>query len=229
MKDKERRQYEMLLRIRDFGNTNRDVFAQSPAAVETFESLNATVNDLAATDTRKMSARVASRADRKAKARQTLIKLLVRVGQLARVLRARGQTLPSFALPRSSSDQGWLTIARHFARDAALFEAEFSGHGIGPAVIDSVAAAFDASVRDREMKRADHLEARARIHSLIASALLDARRLDVIITNKLAYDNVTRAVWKQERRVHRPRRPGSGAAPVDEPMPAKVIPMTGVA
>ena len=94
-----------------------------------------------------------ARADRKANARKALIKPLVRASQLARVLRTRGSVLPVFEIPRSSSDHGWLTRARQFARDAASVDAEFSGRG--PKTIARVTDAFERASRDREMNRAD--------------------------------------------------------------------------
>ena len=230
----ERRQYEMLLRIRDFANTNSHVFASSPIAQEAFASVSAAVDELTATDLLKMSASASARADRKAVARKALAELLVKASQLARVLRARGQTLPSFALPASKSDQACLTAGRQFARDAAAFETDFKGHGIGSKLIADTAARFEAAVRDRGMKRADHMAARTRIHDLLTAALLDVRRLDLIVDNELAGDNVIRAVWKQARRVEDPRGPrgGGGAeppAPTDAaavtPPVAEVIPM----
>jgi len=210
MKDRERRKYEMLLRIRDFGNMNREVLAGLPPAGPTaFESVNAAVNALTATDVMKLSARMAARADRKANARNALIKLLVRTSQLARVLRARGYVLPVFEIPRSSSDQGWLTRARQFARDAEPFDAEFDGHGVGPKTIATVADAFEKATRDREMKRADHIEARMRIRHLLRSALLDVRRLDLMVQRQFARDTVIRTVWTQVRRVENPWRPAA--------------------
>ena len=138
-------------------------------------------------------------------------------GELARVLRARGEDLPLFAVPRSSTDEGYLTLARQFARDAALLDAEFSGHGLGSDVIRRVAGAFEASVRDCATNRANVIVARTRIHDLVRSARLEVRRLDLIVGSGLAPDNTIRAVWQQTRRVERRRGPrsGNGAAEAD--------------
>ena len=205
MKDRQRHQYEMLLRIQDFGNMHRDVLAALPVAgPKAFESVNAAVNELTATDVMKLSARMAARADRKASARKTLIKLLVRTRQLARVLHARGYALPAFEIPRSSSDHGWLMRARQFARDTAPFDAEFSGHGVGPKAITSAADAFERASRDREIKRANHTEARMRIHHLLRSALLDVQRLDLMLAHQFAADSAIRTVWTQTRQVESP-------------------------
>jgi len=217
MKDTERRQYDMLMRVRDFGDANRGLFAGLPAARDAFQAVDTAVNELAAADLLKVSARVAARADRKKAARKRLIRLLVRVSQLARVLRARGQELPPFTIPRSSTDEGFLTLARQFARDAASLDAEFTGHGLGPDVIRRAAGAFEASVRDCAMNRAHVIAARTRIHDLVRSARLEVRRLDLIVGSGLAPDNAMRAVWQQARRVERRRGPRSrnGAAEAD--------------
>jgi len=210
MKDTERRQYDMLMRVRDFGNAHRGIFAGLPAARDAFQAVDAAVNELAAADLLKVSARAAARADRKKVARRRLIRLLVRVSQLARLLRARGRALPPFAMPRSSTDEGFLTLARQFARDAASLDVEFSGHGLGAHVIRRAAGAFESSVRDCVMNQANVIAARTRIHDLVRSARLEVRRLDLIVGSGLAPDNAIRAVWQQARRVERRRGPRSG-------------------
>ena len=75
----ERRQYEMLLRLRDFSNTHSDLFASSPVAQEAFAAVNTAIDELTATDLLKLSASVQARADRKAIARRALTELLMKV------------------------------------------------------------------------------------------------------------------------------------------------------
>jgi len=207
----ERRQYEMLLRVRSFSTTYGELFAACPAAPDAFAAVNAAVDQLKATAQSKLSAAQAGRAGRKRKTRKALIELLVDVGRLAHVLRTRGLHVAAFSPLQSKSAHVLLTTARQFATDAKSFEAEFGSHGMGSAVIGATADAFEKAVRDRDMKRLDHLEARTRIRALIASALLDVRRLDLIMRRELGgVDNPVRAVWKQARHVERPRR-GRGA------------------
>jgi len=206
------RQYEMLLRVRDFGNTHRELFAGSIVAQQAFAAVGRAIDDLAVTDMRKLSASMSARAGRKAAARQALKEVLLKVSQLAKVLRARGQATPPFELPGSRSDQALLTTGRQFARDAAALEAEFTGHGLAPAHIAGMTAAFEEAMRDRGMSRADHTAARTRIQELLSSALLDVRRLDLIVDNELAGDKVIQAVWKQVRRVEYPRGPRTTGA-----------------
>jgi hypothetical protein len=214
----ERRDYEMLMRLRDFGSTHRDLFAGSAVAQEAFASVSTAIDELTATDLLKLSASVSARADRKAMTRKTLIDLLVKASTLARVLKARGTPLPSaFAMPVSKSDQVLLTVGRQFARDAAPLEAEFLSYGVEPKLIADATTAFEAATRDRGIKRADHVAAIARIRELLAGALLEVRRLDLIVDGVLAGNASILAAWKQARRVVSTRTSrGSGASADDE-------------
>src|SRR5687767_14279719 len=92
MNIKHTRQYEMLLRVRDFAKTHGDLFPPATAAQQAFAAVDTAIDALTATDLRKISASVAARAGRKTSARKALTDLLLRVTQLGRVLRARGQT-----------------------------------------------------------------------------------------------------------------------------------------
>ena len=231
MHRKQRRQYEMLLRVRDFGKTHGHVFSSSGIGPELFVSISAAVDELAATALAKVSAAGAARADKKRQARRDLAELLSKVSQLARLLRARGQTVPAFMLPASRSDLEVLTAARQFARDAVAFEKEFRGHGMGSAVIAAAADAFERATSVCGAGRADHVAALARTKELLAGALLDVRRLDLVVANELRKDAVTTAVWKQARRVAvaGARHGGSSAssaasAPADAPELVTVIP-----
>src|SRR2546422_1046496 len=60
------RQYEMLLRVRDFGNTHRESFAGSIVAQQAFAAVGRAIDDLTAADMRKLSASMSARAGRKA-------------------------------------------------------------------------------------------------------------------------------------------------------------------
>jgi hypothetical protein len=197
----------MLLRLRDFSNTNRDLFASSTAAQAAFASLSTAIDELTATDLRKVSASVSARADQKGVSRKTLIDVLTKASALARVMKAQGQPIPVFAMPASKSDQSLLTSGRQFARDAAAFDAEFSDHGVGPATIAEATASFEAAARDRGVNRADHTAAQSRIRDLLVAAMLDVRRLDLIVDKHLAGDEngPLRNVWKQMRRIESAR------------------------
>lgn len=215
MNGKETRQYEMLLRVRDFGTTYRQLFASPGAASDAFADVAVAIDDLAATNLATITASAAARAERKGAARAALNDLLLKVSHTAKVLRTPGRTIPAFRVTSRRPDQELLTTARQFARDAAALEAEFTAHGMPPTLIPETAHAFETAMRDRGMSRADLTAARARTSELLSHAVNAVRTLDVIINNQLGADPVIQAVWEQARRVEDPRR--SRAAGVEEP------------
>ena len=93
---------------------------------------------------------------------------------------------------------------------------------MAPTHIAAVTAAFEEATRGRGMSRADYTAARTRIQELLSSALLEVRRLDLIIDNELAGDKVIQAVWTQARRIEDPRRPRTTSAP-EPPAPATAV------
>ena len=73
-----------------------------------------------------------------------------------------------------------------FARDVEPLDGEFEGHGLSSKAIAAATAALEAATRDRGMNRADHVAAITKIADLLAAAMLDVRRLDLIVNNELA-------------------------------------------
>jgi hypothetical protein len=106
----ERRRYEMLVRVRNFGQTHASLFASSPAVQKTFALLDATINELTTTDGRKLAAKTSARGDRKAVARRALKDLLTRVSLLSKNLSAEGRPMPALELPGRMSRPACLRL-----------------------------------------------------------------------------------------------------------------------
>ena len=202
----ESRQYQMLLRVRDFGHTHRDRFPNTGLAGETFAALDTVIVELAATDTTKRSASASARSGHTRTARNRFVKLLGRGSQTTRVLREAGEAIPPFTLRTHRTDYELLSAARQFAQAAAPFEAAFVAHGLLPSSITDAARAFETVLRTAGMRRDDHTAARVRIRQLLASASAYIRILDVIVGNHLGADMLIQAIWKQARHIDEPRR-----------------------
>jgi hypothetical protein len=218
----ETRQYEMFQRVREFGNTHRDLFPDPGIALDTFTALAGVIAELAATDIAKRSASATARGDRKAAARAALGALLLKVSQTARVIREHGFEMPPFELPGANTAQAMLTTARQFARDAVPYDAEFVRHGVVTSTLTAAANTLEAAMRDRGNGRAGQLLAATRIRELTASAFKHLRTLDVLVKNELAGDRSLQSVWKRARRVEDTRRtrtappaPETPVAPAD--------------
>jgi len=220
MKLTDRRRYEMLTRVRDFGVNFGHLLPESTLARQALATIDEAVGHVPALDRTGTSASVA--AARKTTARSALVDLLVKVEQTARVLAVDNPGLkPRFTLPASLSDRRLLGIARQFAGDAAAQAAEFVAHGM-PATfvvdLEQRIATFEAMLQQRGASREEQVAARARIAASLDAAVAAVRTLDVIVANHLASDPVTRAVWKGDRHVGYPSRSRKAvAAPAPTP------------
>jgi hypothetical protein len=225
----QRKQSEMLQRVHQFGMNHRDVLSTSASAQQLLAAVGNAIGDLAATDVKKLSASVAKRGQQKADARRKLIDLLQKGGQLARVLRADGHTLPPCDLPASKSDQALLTAARDLAANAATFAAEFGDHEMPSARITAVTAAFETAVSDRSAARAEHVAAATRIDELLKGAIRQVRRLDLIVGALLADDSTALAEWELARRVEEVRGPRKPRSPTNPELAAPSAAASGTA
>lgn len=206
MTAKEQRQYEMLLRVQEFGTIHRSLFPESTDAHDVFAEVDGIIDELSAASTRKKAAGTIKRGDRNRAARRALTDLLVKYNLLGKVLSARGGGAPVFELPASRSDQSLLTTAREFALAAGPLEADVTAHGIPLRALPDAIAAFEAALRDRSNGRADYRAERTRIQELLARVVTPLQRLDLIVGSACAGDPVLEDRWHQARQVGNTRR-----------------------
>lgn len=214
----ERRQYDMLVRVRAFGDGYGHLFPASSVAPRNFAAVAAAVAELDAQELAHMAASVSARARRKTLARDALLARLQAICQTARVLAADAPGLDlQFQLPNPATDQMLLTAGRKFARDAEPLSSRFVAHGM-PATcvadLNALVDSFDGALRDRGLGREARRAARAHTKAALSSGLAAVRSLDAIVTNHLRDDAVTRTVWKRDRQiVYRERAKRTDAAP----------------
>jgi hypothetical protein len=204
----EKRQYRMLARVRDFGNTHRDLFPESSPAGQQFGVVAEAVKQLSE-QAMANTAAAGERASPRAKGQRALIDRLEAISRTARVIAEGTPGLEDkFHLPDPQTDEALLTAGRVFARDAAGFKSEFVGHGMPEtflADLDDLVATFEKATRYRTAGRNDQTAARASIEAALESGMEAVRKLSVIIANRLHDDAVTMAVWERERRVGYPK------------------------
>ena len=223
----ERRQYEMLVRVRDFGDRYGHLFPTSSVARENFAAVAATIKELDAQDVTHMEASVTARAHRKELARETLLARLQAISQTARVLAKDTAGLDQqFEVPTKPTDRAVVTTGRKFARDAAAFSSQFLAQGMPVAFLADLNAlidSFERALRDRGLGHEARRAARASTQAALSSGLAAVRSLNAIVTNHLRDDAVTRIVWDRERRIVYPKRtevspePAVTAAAPDSP------------
>jgi hypothetical protein len=219
----ERRQYEMLVRVRDFGGTYGHLFPISTVAGENFAAVDAAIRELDAQDLRHMAASVSSRAQRKDAARQALLTRLQAISQTARVLpEDEAGVVRQFVVPTPATDQTLLTTGRKFVQDAEAFGSQFIAHGMPVTFLTDLnvlVEGFEAALRDRGLGREARRAARASTEAAVSSGIAAVRSVNAIVTNHLADDPVTTSVWNRERRIVYPKRTGVTPAPASGPAP----------
>ena len=222
----ETKRYEMLDRVRQFGDANADLFPASSLAREQFAALGAAVTELTAFAVTKMAAaREGSR--QKVVARQALRD---RLETIALTGRAMAQDVPAlgdtFRLPESQTDQALLTTGRLFAEQGERLKADFIAHAMPPtfvADLNKAVADFEAAIHNRSNGKAHSTAVRQCIKDALATGTAAAVRLDAMVANHLRGDSMVTARWARDRRVERPRRrsqaPASDSVSAD-PTPA---------
>jgi hypothetical protein len=217
MNTREMRQYEMLVRVRDFGITHGQRFPDPGPARQGFAAVDQAVSELTEFAMAQMAAtRQTSKA--RTAARESLIDALEAVSRTARVI-AAGQAgfTNTFQLPRRRPAPALLTAGRLFARDAAPAAALFTAHGMPENFVTDLTALVDRfaqAIRARHDGKGESAAARARIEAAISAGMTAARQLDVIVMNHIRDDVAATAAWLQDRRVvHSKARKEPAAAP----------------
>jgi hypothetical protein len=203
------RRYEMLVRVRDFGDAHADLFPESSLARQTFAAVAEAVQQLNAHTVSKLSS--APGTTTKAMARADLRDRLEAIGQTARVI---AETTPDleekFVLQGFLSNQALLMTARVFARDAEPLGDRFIAHVMPKTFLADLGEAigrFEQAIHEREAGKDERIAARTRIQAALSSGLAAVRALDAMVANRLRDDPATMAVWKRDRRVQYPNRP----------------------
>ena len=117
MTDRQLRQYQMLLRLRDFGTAHAKRFAEGTLAAEAFGSIGNALTQLNTYAVDRLAVRRQSAKARSA-ARAALVNMMDAISRTARGLQEQAPGFPNtFLMPKRRSAQTVLTAARLFARD----------------------------------------------------------------------------------------------------------------
>ena len=216
MKSIETRRYEMLARVRNFGQTFGHLFPQSSVAGQMFGTIAEAVKQLEQHNVARMSTAPAGKNTR-ASARDALRNRLEAIARSAREIAESTPGLgDKFALPAGATDQELLTAGRLFVRDAEPFKAQFIALALPQTFVTDLTQVvdnFEGALRERDAGKSENTAAKASIEAALASGLAAVRKLDVIVSNTVQDDAVTRAVWERERRVRYRNRVKAAVTP----------------
>ena len=209
MTGQDTRRYNMLMRVRSFAATYRQLFPDTSSAHDAFAEVAAAIDQLEALDVAERSATDGARADRQVAARRLFQKFLRRAGATGRVL---GKTIPQLQvripLPLPKDERQLLTLARQFAAGVADYGPEFAARGMPLEVLEAGIAALEGALAHRGNSREGRVKARAEREAVFGRAMHAVEKLDVTVANGIE-DPVALALWKYDRRVKARRRPAA--------------------
>jgi len=220
------KQYEMLVRVNQFGETHGDLFRKTNQARQHFAGVAVAVKELSGYTIDKMRATDEGKSN-KASGRLALASRLRTISRTARMIAADNPGMEDkFNYPKPQSDQALIVAGRLFAQDAEAFAGAFVAQVMPKTFIADLKALvdrFEQAIQDRDANKEAHAAARLKIAAALRSGTLAVRKLDTIMSNHPLGDPDIVELWRRERKVVRPRRvrfrgqAGAEPAPVAEP------------
>jgi hypothetical protein len=228
MKDTERRGYEMLARVDQFGVARAADFPAPGAGGTLFAFLRiqiAAIEAKAREQTSGMSHREEGTATR-AMARENLRSQLEAISRTAASLALAGTTPgleDRFRMPRGNNDQALINTARAFSQDAAQIIDRFVGFGLPMEFRDDLDTAirqFETAVDQQNAGRDTHVAATMAIDDALERGINIVRQLDAIVRNRYAGDAPQLAAWQSASHIERsPQRATQTQPPATPPTP----------
>lgn len=225
MNDTQRRTYEMLARVRDFGAANAATFPGGSKGKELFDELGAVLAELDGHAEAKVSTQgvAAGGSTTRKDARERLRDQLEAIARTARAMSFETPELAArFRLPRGNNDQSLVGAARSFHTTASPLKAEFIRHELPADFLEELARAvadFESAVTEQNTGRVARSAAVAALEDATARGSALARQLDALVRNKFRDDAARLAAWDAASRTERAPRKTPRPAPPEQPQP----------
>lgn len=216
----ERRRYDMLVRVRDFGTENAGDFPAGSVGAANFAAVGAAVGELDASGATQASGMSSGRQGTalKSNAREDVREGLRAINRTARALALDDAGLnEKFLMPRGDSDQKLIAAARSFVIDAEPIKNKFIEYGLNAdflAELEADIGDFERAVGDKNAATEEHVGATAAIDAQIENGMVAVRRLKAIVPNKYFGNPAKLAAWTSASHVERSPRHNS-------PLPVK--------
>jgi hypothetical protein len=218
MKDTDLRNYEMILRVGDYGTEQATFFPSTSLAGELFARVRAAAVALGNELAKQVSGSTAARqgTSSKAAAREALLDALQRIRRTARSMSATVPGIDSkFRIPRNATDQLLLGTAEAFVADATPLKDDFIRFAMPANFLTDLTeqvAEFRSALTQQQTGKGKSVMANAAMDDVRAAALADIRQLDAIVPNTFADDPPRLAAWMTARHVERSPRTKKGPA-----------------
>lgn len=225
MDDNERRRYEMLVRVRQFGVDNASDFPP-PSVADTQFTVVGNAVDTVETEAGKQAAgfgEASQQYEVKGTARENLRELMSAIAFTARSMEYQFDGISNkFRMPRNRNDADLLSKARAFATDAVPYALDFEAYGLPKSFITDLTAAADAfelTFSTTASATAEHVEATALTGETIRLGMVAVRILDAIVKNKYSNNVGKLAAWLSASHVEKPPKKAKPPTPPAPPTP----------
>jgi hypothetical protein len=201
MNDRERRQYERLVRVKNFGKENVTDFEANSRAARLFAELEKLLADIDANSSEQFSADSEKRqaAANKATLRAEILESLRIIRDITRAIAIENPDFSErFLIPGSLNDQGLLAIARAFLNDARPFLDEFVSYEMPADLLDDLAADiadFQAAIEQANKGLTDRGVAVEGIDKAMSRSMDLVSQLKPIVSNKYRKDPQKLSQW----------------------------------
>ena len=209
MNDSDRRRYEMLVRVNQFGTDNAADFPGPSVATDQFSKLGNFVDDaeIQSADQQSGLSEAASAVEQKATHREDLREAMAAISRTARSMEyAFDGISDQFRFRRNLADADLLVKARSIAADAVAHSADFIAYGMQATFIadlTAIADDFEASFASNASATADHVEATALVSESIRQGMVCVRILDGVVKNRYADNPGKLAAWASASHVEK--------------------------
>jgi hypothetical protein len=209
-------QYRMLTRVVDFGAKHVGLFPEHTIAGDVLAEIGSTVTQLTEYATSRVSSHtsILMSGQTRRQARLTVKRQMELTAQIGRALK-----LADFSIPRDPKEEDLISTARSFVERMEPLKTEFSQHGLPPEKLKTSIQVLEESLLGLANGQSTRSGAIREFSKLLDVALNLVERLDAIIENTLADDELVMAAWKVARQIDRPAH-SAKPEPKPEPKPA---------
>jgi hypothetical protein len=224
MKRKYIQDYQMLTKVVDYTGNIIGLFPKTSAASEILAELSSAVIQLSEQARTQVSSEAAMRVSRRARtvARNNLKKRLVLSDRIAQVLNS-----DHFRAPEKHGDRALIDSGRAFVVDMEPLKKDFTWHGLPPEEMTSAVEALERANLDYTSGLAMRASSIEQFGAIIAAAMVQLKRLDVLVAMTLTDNPTAMASWTVARSTNRvavrkpiekPPHPPAPSEPVNTPV-----------
>lgn len=208
MNDYDRRRYEMLVQVKQFGIDN--TADMNTTAQNKFTIIGTLVDEIETESAEQQSgfSEAAQQTAVKGTARENLRDRMADTRNTARGMEPDFDGIYNkFRFERGMNDASLLARARAFIIEAAPYKSDFANYSLSPDIVaelTTLADAFEATFATTATATAEHVEATASVADKISQGMIQTRSVSPIVENIYSTDPGKLAAWRSASHVEKP-------------------------